>query len=187
MPALASPDYEVESQKERLELVAELDAVAERTGLPVYYSWLNTTCHPEFFQWFNVDPNFMPTVVYYAPEVNKHASLIGNFNKESLQEHETKFKDGKLGLQDAKVKPKEMVMSDITDCPSHVLEAVEDDEDFDEILAEIIAEEAARKAAVEDDWEYGGKKKKERDGKKKDKKKGGKKGKKGKSSERDEL
>ena len=31
-------------------------------------------------------------------------------------------------------------MSDITDCPSFVLEAVEDDDDFDEILAEVLAE-----------------------------------------------
>jgi len=96
-----------------------LDVSADRQGLPVYYTWFNTTCHPEVFQWFDVDPNFVPTVVYYATEVNKQANLIGKFDKESLQEHEIKFKDGKLGLSDAKVKQKEMVLSDITDCQSH--------------------------------------------------------------------
>ena len=83
----------------------------------------------------------MPTVIYYSPEHNKHANLIGKFDKDTIMEHENKFKDGKLGLVDAKVPLKDMLLSDITDCPSFVLETVEEDEDFDEILAEIIAEE----------------------------------------------
>ena len=90
----------------------------------------------------------MPTVIFYAAEHNKHANLIGKFEKESIAEHETKFKDGKLPLQDAKVPLKDMILSDITDCPSFVLETVEEDEDFDaEILAEILAEEEAAKKA----------------------------------------
>jgi len=40
----------------------------------------------------------MPTIVYYAAEHNKHANLIGKFDKETLMEHELKFKDGKLPL-----------------------------------------------------------------------------------------
>ena len=159
-------------------MLEALDLSAERSGLPVHYSWFNTTCHPEIFQWFDVDPNFMPTIVYYAAEHNKHANLIGKFEKETLMEHETKFKDGKLGLVDARVKQNEMRISDITDCPSFQLEAVEEDDDFDEILAEILAEEEARKAATpeEDDWEYGGKKTtkgKKKASKKKKKKKSG--------------
>jgi hypothetical protein len=116
LPALSSPDYEVASQTERVELVAELDQKADRGGLPIYYAWLNTTCHPEIFQWFNVDPNFMPTIIYYSPEHGKHANLIGKFDKESLIEHEIKFKEGKLPLQKAKVPLADMVLSDITDC-----------------------------------------------------------------------
>jgi len=158
-------------------MLAELDAAAERQGLPVYYSWFNTTCHPEIFQWFDVDPNFVPTIVYYAVDVNKHANLIGKFEKESLQESEIKFKEGKLGLQDARVKQSEMILSDIADCSAHQLEIVEDDEDF---LAEILAEEEARKAQEKDDVGYGGKKKKSKKDKKKRKKKA-------KSEERDEL
>ena len=123
----------------------------------------------------------MPTVIFYGAEINRHANLIGKFDKDSISEHEGKFKDGKLPLQDAKVPQKEMILSDITDCPSYVLETVEDDDDFDEILAEILAEEEARKAAEDEDEDtgYGGKKKKKKkDTKKKKKKKAG---------ERDEL
>ena len=45
----------------------------------------------------------MPTVIYYAPEHNKLANLIGKFDKETITEHEIKFKDGKLPMQDAKI------------------------------------------------------------------------------------
>ena len=123
----------------------------------------------------------MPTIVFYAAEHNKHANLIGKFDKETLMEHEQKFKDGKLPLQDAKIPQNEMKLSDITDCASYVLETVADDEDFDEILAEILAEEEARKKEADDDVGYGGKKQK--------KKKQAKKGKKKKANkeQRDEL
>lgn len=87
-------------------MISALDLTAERTGLPIFYSWFNTTCHPEIFQWFNIDPNFMPTVIFYAADHNKHANLIGKFDKESIAEHETKFKEGKLPLQDAKIPQK---------------------------------------------------------------------------------
>ena len=40
----------------------------------------------------------MPTIIYYAADHNKHANLIGKFDKESIAEHERKFKEGKLPL-----------------------------------------------------------------------------------------
>ena len=50
------------------------------------------------------------------PEHGKHANLIGKFDKDSLIEHETKFKEGKLPLQTVKVPLSDMKLSDITDC-----------------------------------------------------------------------
>ena len=120
----------------------------------------------------------MPTVIYYSPEHGKHANLIGKFDKDSLMEHEVKFKEGKLPLQTAKVSLADMVLSDITDCTTDQL-AADDEESIDDILAEILAEEEAKKADKEDSG-YGGKKKKAKKGKGKGKKKKG-------SDKRDEL
>ena len=71
-----------------------------------------------------------------------------------------------------------MVLSDITDCTADQL-AADDEESIDDILAEILAEEEAKKAEKEDSG-YGGKKKKAKKGKGKGKKKKG-------SDKRDEL
>jgi len=49
--------------------------------LPIYYSWVNVTCHPEWLQYFEVDPFQVPTVVYYYPEKKLQANLIGKFDK----------------------------------------------------------------------------------------------------------
>ena len=121
----------------------------------------------------------MPTVIYYSPEHGKHANLIGKFDKDSLVEHEVKFKEGKLPLQAAKLPLAEMVLSDITDCAADQL-VVDDDESIDDILAEILAEEEAKKAENDDDSGYGGKKKKGKKAKGKGKKKKS-------SDQRDEL
>ena len=121
----------------------------------------------------------MPTVIYYSPEHGKHANLIGKFDKDSLMEHEVKFKEGKLPLQIAKVPLADMVLSDITDCAADQLVVDDEEESIDDILAEILAEEEAKKAEKEDSG-YGGKKKKAKKGKGKGKKKKG-------SDKRDEL
>ena len=120
----------------------------------------------------------MPTVIYFSPEHGKHANLIGKFDKDSLIEHETKFKEGKLPLQTVKVPLSDMKLSDITDCSADQL-AVDEDESIDDILAEILAEEEAKKAEEKEESGYGGKKKKAKKGKKGKKKKG--------SDQRDEL
>ena len=124
-----------------------------------------------------MEPTALPTIVYLHQHANKYGVMIGKFDQESIEEHEDKFKNGKLSLRDAKVDKRELQFSEI-DCKAQVLDEVtEDDDDFDEILAEILAEEKARKEAEDPD---SGKSKK-----KKNKKKKGKKGKK--SDVNDEL
>jgi len=39
---------------------------------------------------------FIPTVIFYLPEKDKSAHLIGKFDKETIQKHEQKFINGKL-------------------------------------------------------------------------------------------
>jgi len=67
-----------------------------------------------------VDPTALPTVVYLHTQHNKHGSMIGKFDKESILEHEEKFKSGKLPIQDIKVDPREFIISDV-DCQKEVL------------------------------------------------------------------
>ena len=45
---------------------------------------------------FEVNPMFVPTVIFYLPEKDKSAHLIGKFDKETIQTHEQKFAQGKL-------------------------------------------------------------------------------------------
>jgi len=67
LPSITSIDYENESHKERIQILEEKEAFAEKSSLPVYYSWVNTTCHPEWLKYFNVQPFSVPTVVFYNP------------------------------------------------------------------------------------------------------------------------
>lgn len=127
------------------------------------------------FSYFDVDPTSLPTVVYYIPQHNRYASLIGKFDTEVIGDHEERFKQGKLSTQEARVPRKALTFEDV-DCPAQQLEAAStDDDDFNEILAEILAEEQARKAELEAELEADKPTKKK--GKKKSKKKGKKKSK----------
>lgn len=41
----------------------------------------------------------MPTIVYYVSKELKFGTLIGSFNKDTIQEHETRLLSGRLSLQ----------------------------------------------------------------------------------------
>jgi len=148
-----------------------MDEAAGKNSSPVHYTWVNATCHTEIFSYFNVEPTSLPTIVYLHQQHNKYGVMIGKFDEESIEEHEDKFKNGKMALSDVKVDKRELQFTDI-DCAAQVLEQMdEDDDDVAEFLAEIRAEEEARKAA--EDPDYGKtKSKKKSSSKKKTKKKG---------------
>ena len=77
--------------------------------------------------------------------------MIGKFDRDSIEDHEERFKNGKLPLREAKVAKQNLQFTEI-DCQAQVLEAAsDDDDDFDEILQEILAEERARRQAEGDD------------------------------------
>ena len=98
--------------------------------------------------------------------------MIGAFNKESIDEHEEKFKNGKLALKEAKVDKREMKFTEV-DCQAQLLNVVEEDPDFENDLKEIMEEDRKRREEM-------------KVVKKKATKKGGKKGNK-KNSASDEL
>jgi len=112
--------------------------------LPIYYSWVNVTCHPEWLQYFEVDPFQVPTVAFYYPEKKLQANLIGKFDKETIEEHSESFLKGRLPTWSPKLHHDDMKMTS-TDCSQGLSgedSSYNDDLD-DEIMREIIAEAAA--------------------------------------------
>lgn len=154
-------------------------------SLPIFYSWVNVTCHPEWLKYFDVDPFQIPTVVFYYPEKERQALLIGQFDESSIQDHQERFLKGKLAGWQPRTKHSDMKMES-KDCnASFDSNDGSDSSDLDdEILKEILAEEEERRKKAEEEEA-------KEDPKKKKGKKKGKKGKKGKKSaagsDKDEL
>ena len=47
-------DYEKENFEQHVDTLQQLDDYSKL--MPLYYSWINVTCHPEWMQYFDVDP-----------------------------------------------------------------------------------------------------------------------------------
>jgi hypothetical protein len=123
---------------------------------------------------------FVPTVLFYLPDKDKSAHLIGKFDKPTILAHQEKFVTGKLPSFPMRTKARDIEIRDIV-CPKVMPEVVaaaseegdpEDKELEDEILKEILREDEERRKKREkeeaDIKKRGGKGKKK---KKKDKKK----------------
>jgi hypothetical protein len=118
--------------------------------LPIYYMWINASCHSYLLPEFEVNPMFVPTVVFYLPEKDKSAHLIGKFDKETIQKHEQRFASGKLPTFAMKTRAGQIEIRDL-DCPNiqPELELGESDSEFeDEILKEILREDEERRKRV---------------------------------------
>jgi hypothetical protein len=119
-------------------------------SLPLYYMWINSTCHSYLLPQFEVNPMFVPTVVFYLPEKDKSAHLIGKFDKQTISKHQDKFVSGKLPTFAMKTKALDIVIKDL-DCPNMQPEViVEEDAEVnkeleDEILKEILKEDEERR------------------------------------------
>ena len=120
---------------------------------------------------------FVPTVIFYLPEKDKSAHLIGKFDKPTIQKHEQQFAKGQLATFPMKTKSLQIQIQDL-DCPNIQPEVIADEGEKDledEILKEILKEDEERRKKREK--EEGSSRK----GKKKDSKK------KGKKTNKDEL
>jgi len=85
---------------------------------------------------------FIPTVVFYSPEKQRYAQLIGKFDKETIQEHEQKFINGRLPT----VELGEKFTIKKLDCPNIRPEISGEDSGLDDdILKEILAEEEEKR------------------------------------------
>lgn len=118
----------------------------EAGSRPIFYSWVNSTCHPEWLKHLDVDPFQIPTVVFYYPEKERQANLIGQFDLSTVQDHEDRFLKGKLSSWNTKTKHSQMKMEQ-KDC-SLGFGGADDDSSSDlddEILREIMAEEEEKR------------------------------------------
>lgn len=125
-------------------MLEKLDVKLGKTLSPVNYSWVNVRCHPEVLEWFGLTEFNVPTIVFYKPNSGKSAQLIGQFNEATVQEHVQRFMKGLLKSQPLLISQDKMKLS--LECATISSTEADDDADFDDILAEILAEEEARKA-----------------------------------------
>jgi hypothetical protein len=70
--------------------------------------WVNASCHSYLLPQFDVNPMFVPTVVFYLPEKDKSAHLIGKFDKATITKHQEKFLTGKLPTFPMKAKAQDI-------------------------------------------------------------------------------
>lgn len=85
LPAQVIQSYEAENTKAHIAILEGLDK--EASAMPIFYSWVNATCHPEWLKYFDVDPFQIPTVVFYYPEKERQANLIGQFDHDTVLDH----------------------------------------------------------------------------------------------------
>ena len=53
LPAMTLIDYEKDNFDQHVGILKELDAEAKTH--PIFYSWVNVTCHPEWLKHFEID------------------------------------------------------------------------------------------------------------------------------------
>lgn len=183
LPANTIIDYEKVNFNQHLETLQNLDAAAGTQ--PMFYSWVNVTCYPEWLKHFNVDPFQIPSVVYYYPEKELQANLIGKFDQETIGAQAEDYLRGRLASWKPSTKASDMKIES-RDCQAGFEDSASAGDEQseadrlmeEEIMREILEEEAARKKEENS-------KKDNKGTKDKKKKKKGKKGKK--KSKKDEL
>ena len=140
----------------------------ESKSQPMFYSWVNVTCHPEVLDYFEIDRFQVPTAVFYYPEKHKQANMIGKFDKETIQDHVDRYLRGKLAIWSPKQGPDAFYIEE-KDCKGGSIEEMSEADRLleEEIMREIMEEQAAKDAEAKAAEESSKKKKK---GKKKGKK-----------------
>ena len=111
----------------------------EAQSSPVYYMWVNATCHNYLLEKFSVEPMHIPTVVYYSPEKLLYGNLVGNFAKDTIKQHQDRFVSGRLPTLE--LESLDEIQFQNIDCTNQQLDYGENsDSDLDdEILREILA------------------------------------------------
>ena len=96
-----------------------MDELSDKKLYPVYWAWVNTTCHPEFFKFYHVRQFDKPTVVFINPSKHRHVYMTtAKFNRDSIHYELDKFVFGKLKMSETIRKRANMKMIE-KECPAH--------------------------------------------------------------------
>jgi hypothetical protein len=127
---------------------------------PFTYLYLNATCYEEILLDFNISVDSLPNALVYIPSKEVYTSMIGTFDKESIDSFLSTVIQGRISMQSA---TKEKFKFNEKDCSSMIeMQIIETDDD--DIMKEIMEER--RKQEEEE-----AKQRRESEDKKKNKKK----------------
>lgn len=130
---------------------AELDVAREvakqESSAPYSFAWFDGACHLDLALAFDVDPLKLPTLVAYAPKKGRFAPYVGSFAPKDLRAFLRSVVSGRTTtgpLRSKIVKPDPGLDCAALANPAQV-DAIDQD-DVDDFMAEILAEEKAEKA-----------------------------------------
>uniref|UniRef100_A0A6S8BNA8 Thioredoxin domain-containing protein n=1 Tax=Aureoumbra lagunensis TaxID=44058 RepID=A0A6S8BNA8_9STRA len=132
--------------------IAKDVALAEATA-PYSFGWFDGQCHLDLALAFDIDPMKLPTVVAYAPKKKRFAAYVGRFDAKDLKSFLRGVVSGRLTT--APIRSALPSIETSKDCTATTgntdadATLVEDTEELDDFMAEILAEEAARKEQLE--------------------------------------
>ncbi|GMF36971.1 unnamed protein product [Phytophthora lilii] len=161
-------------------------AQSKQNREPFHFMWVNGKCQKDFAEAFGVGLFQMPTLAVYSPSKQRYATNVGLFDEENAAAFLKSVLSGSIGTAPIGAVPElgdECAFEDIHEVAVGADGVPEDDEDLDDMLSEILADEKKQHDALEQELKSG--QKQARKGKKKHKAK--KKKAKKKKQSRDEL
>lgn len=136
------------------ELQTAKDVATAEASAPYSFGWFDAVCYLEVSRSFDIDASKLPTLVAYAPKKQRFAPYVGKFDAKDLRSFLRGVISGRVstGPLRTELQPPEpgrncAVTSAQADTPE------EDRADLDDLMAEILAEEAAEKRRVQEEAE----------------------------------
>jgi len=128
-----------DAKAKHLEMLSKLKK--RKAGSPLAFSWVDATCQPTFAAAFGLSEVDLPTMVFVSPTKLKWARSVGAFDVETLGAYGSSVAAGRKSTEQLDAMP----TLDEVDCATVKRGAAayaEEDEGADDIMAEILAEEA---------------------------------------------
>lgn len=149
---LLDPNGRPDSFQSELQIAKDV-ATAEASA-PYSFGWFDAVCYFEVSRTFDIDASKLPTLVAYAPKKQRFAPYVGKFDAKDLRSFLRGVLSGRVSTGP--------VMSELVppepdrNCAATAAQAdtpEEDRTDIDDLMAEILAEEAAEKRRVQEEAE----------------------------------
>lgn len=123
--------------------------VNDKDEKPFTYLWLNATCHSDLLLEFGVSVDSIPNALVYVPSKEVYTTMIGTFDKSSIDTFLGRAIQGKISMQSAN---KDKFKFKDVDCSLLKEEAIveaDDDDIMKEMMEEIRRKEEEEKIAKE--------------------------------------